>query len=264
SFSTLAPLRLDPSIADSIVNHRFPTLRYAVWRNNDLSYDSLDALSASLMASPRHPRLRLVQQADDSTALALLSRFEPARKRVRSRQQVQLLWEVCQIPDYRKLLPELHAQLVFSIYEQLEATDCQLDDDWVARQIAPLESTHGDLDTLLSRIAFVRTLTYVSQHRNWVRQARYWQEHMGELEHRLSDALHERLMTRFVQRPRSRAGVGGRSTATKSGRGSMQQVRAPFEPEHDATASVDPHHPFAALARIRARLPAGTTTADSQ
>lgn len=244
SFSTLSPVRLAPETAQSIVQHRFPALRHAVWRNTDLVFDSLQELQASLLAAPPHPRLRLVHQAPDSMALTLLSHFEPARKRVRSPEQVELLWEVCQIPDYRKLLPELHAELVFSIYERLEATGCQLDDDWVARQVAPLEHAEGDLDTLLARIAFVRTWTYVCQRPHWVRHAQHWQERMRRLEDQLSDVLHERLVTRFVQRRRTRVrsvrqGMPARGASKSSG------------PVADPALLADPHHPFAALARMR-------------
>lgn len=258
SFSTLSPLQLDANLAHSIVSHRFPALRHAVWRNVDLSFDSLDSLRSSLMAPPHHPRLKLVRQADDSTALELLWRNEAVRKRVRSLQQVRLLWEVCQIPDYRKLLPELHAQLVISIYTHLEATGCQLDDDWVAQQVEPLENVQGDLDTLLARIAFVRTWTYVSQRSSWVRQPKHWQERMRDLENRLSDALHERLITRFVQRTRNRQRSSERGRSGTAMRTRQADPFASHQPSAPSSAdpgqALDPHHPFAALASIRAQL----------
>ena len=75
-----------------------------------------------------------------------------------------------------------------------------LPNDWVGGMIAQLERFDGDIDALVSRIAHVRTWTYMSHRASWLADAAHWQERAREVEDRLSDALHERLTQRFVDR----------------------------------------------------------------
>jgi ATP-dependent RNA helicase SUPV3L1/SUV3 len=52
----------------------------------------------------------------------------------------------------------------------------------------------------MARIAHVRTWTYITHRVDWVAGAADWQERARGIEDRLSDALHERLTQRFVDR----------------------------------------------------------------
>ena len=61
---------------------------------------------------------------------------------------------MCQVPDYRKVAPQAHADLVATIYRQLMRQDGRLD-DWFSRQVAEVDRTDGDIDTLSARIAQV-------------------------------------------------------------------------------------------------------------
>jgi ATP-dependent RNA helicase SUPV3L1/SUV3 len=70
----------------------------------------------------------------------------------------------------------------------------------VASQVAALDRTDGDADVLLGRIAGIRTWTYVSHRADWVADPEHWQQRTRQIEDRLSDALHERLTERFVDR----------------------------------------------------------------
>src|SRR5207237_10049466 len=56
----------------------------------------------------------------------------------------------------------------------------------------------GDVETLIARLASVRTWTYVAHHPGWVVRAAEWQETARAIEDRLSDALHAELVRRFV------------------------------------------------------------------
>ncbi len=70
----------------------------------------------------------------------------------------------------------------------------------MAAQVDRLDRTHGDIDALATRIAHVRTWTYVSHKSDWIDDAAHWQERARAIEDRLSDALHDRLTQRFVDR----------------------------------------------------------------
>ena len=72
--------------------------------------------------------------------------------------------------------------------------------DWLARQIARIDRTDGDIDALSKRLAYIRTWTYVAQRRDWVDDADHWRDETRAVEDRLSDALHVQLTQRFVDR----------------------------------------------------------------
>ena len=198
-FGTLRPLPgLAPRQVEAIERHTFRTLKSVVWRNADLDFSSVGALIDALRERPRRAVLEMIEQADDFEALLQLSRSDVVRARARSEEAVRLLWDVCRIPDFRKLLLDSHIQLLARIYEQLSRPPGRLDEDWMARRVGRLDDTSGDIDALMNRLAFIRTWTYISHQEDWVPRAAHWQEQARTIEDRVSDALHERLTERFV------------------------------------------------------------------
>jgi ATP-dependent RNA helicase SUPV3L1/SUV3 len=209
SFGALAPCApLPDDVAHAIENHQFEPDRHAVWRNHDLDTSNLDALLDSLHAAPPRSGLRPLAGADDSNALQSLAERPWLRRAANCPERVELLWQVCQVPDYRKLLPEEHVELLGSIYAQLSGPSGALGGSWLSERIERLDDDQGDIDTLLSRLAFTRTWTYVSHQTRWLERAKHWQQRTRDIEERLSDALHERLMQRFVERRRGHASGG--------------------------------------------------------
>jgi len=203
---------LDPEIITAIEEHRFPPLTAFQWRNTDLDFASPGALLASLDAPPQTHGLFRTRDADDHLTLSSLAR-DPAIGSLRGERDIRLLWETCQIPDFRKALGEAHVNLVGRIFGHLR-NDGRLPTDWIASQIARLSSVEGDIDTLLERIARIRTWTYVSHRPHWLVDAGHWQARAREVEDRLSDVLHERLTQRFVDR---RAAAVARARKAGSG-----------------------------------------------
>jgi ATP-dependent RNA helicase SUPV3L1/SUV3 len=191
---------LEPAIVDAVENHTFPTLKRLQWRNSDLRFISIDALLAALARLPDRPGLVRAREADDQLALQALAADPVIAGATRSPDRVRLLWDVCQIPDFRKSLAEQHSRLLASIYRHLSGPAGQLPAAWLDAQVRRLERTDGDIDTLITRIANVRTWTYVSYRADWVPDAAAWQERTRAIEDRLSDALHDRLTQRFIDR----------------------------------------------------------------
>ncbi len=91
-------------------------------------------------------------------------------------------------------------RLVGQIYRHLMSDDGVLPEDWFARQIARLDATEGDVATLSGRLTQIRTWTYAAHRPGWLADQTHWQEETRAIEDRLSDALHERLTQRFVDR----------------------------------------------------------------
>ena len=200
SFGTTGGVEpFDSSVVKAVEDHRFPPVRTAYWRNADLSFDSLPALVESLATPPLLPGLRRTHDADDHRTLLVLARDPAIADTLTGPDRVALLWEACQIPDFRKTMAEDHVGLVRRIYLSLVESG-RLPQDWVARSIERLAPTEGDIDTLTARISHVRTWTYVSHRLDWVDDARGWQERTRSLEDSLSDALHTQLTQLFVTR----------------------------------------------------------------
>ena len=243
SFGAVLPQVLPPPLAIAIEEHRFAALSRLYWRNADLEMTSLPALAASLRAPSPSRRLRPVANAEDSAALARLSEDPQITARARSEEGVRLLWDVCKIPDYRKLLFESHVALLSEIFLQLTGPKGVLDPDWMARRVEEANDPAGDLDTLLTRIASIRTWTYISHRPGWVVGSAEWQERTRAIEDRLSDALHERLVQRFVER-------GGKRRVVVS----KPRPRTPSTAAADEPAFRPPDHPFARLSAMRAAL----------
>lgn len=201
SFGTLAPLPALPlEIARAIETHRFRPINQLVWRNGDLDTSSLENLIASLRQKPQRPQFRLVARADDFNALCFLSEQPEIRAKLGRPEAVALLWQVCQIPDFGDHPVQYHAQILADLFLQLCGPSQAVDPRWLADSIDRIDSTDGSIDTLMMRIEHIRTWTYISHHAGWVRQAKKWQARTQEIEERLSDALHERLVSRFVDR----------------------------------------------------------------
>lgn len=201
TFGTTAELTgLAADVVDRVENHRFQTLTRARWRNSDLDFGSVQALIRSLERPPPLDCLSRGREADDYLALVALAHDPEIAPLLQGREALKLLWRVCQVPDFRKVGPGSHARLLGTLFHYLRRAPHVLPVDWVARQVAQIDRTDGDIDTLSQRIAYVRSWTYIAHQGDWLADAETWCARTREIEDRLSDALHERLTQRFVDR----------------------------------------------------------------
>jgi len=190
---------LDEGVAQAIMDSRFTPMKKLNWRNAALRFGSIDALIDSLEASPQGENLIKARPADDLNALKSLSQVTEVMARASDGPSVRLLWDVCRIPDFRGISHAEHASLLEVIYGHLHERG-SIPDDFMARQIRRIDRTDGDIDALSKRLAYIRTWTYVAQRNGWVRDESHWREETRTVEDRLSDALHDRLTQRFVDR----------------------------------------------------------------
>jgi len=191
---------LDEETVEAIENHRFDPLRDLQWRNATLDFRSVPALIASLNRPPPHQVLQRVREQDDQFAFQTLSQQSEFLPRLHAPARVKLLWEVCQVPDFRKTMTEEHTALLGALFTHLTQGGERLPEDWIDSHLKKLERYDGDIDTLMARIAHVRTWTYISHRADWIQRATHWQERARAIEDRLSDVLHQRLTQRFVDR----------------------------------------------------------------
>jgi len=190
---------LEDPLVEALETHRFDSVKTVQWRNRDLDFSSLAALHASLDLAPPRDGLSKALPSVDVATLETVGRDDAVRQLAQGRDAVSLLWDVCQVPDYRKIAPANHAELIATLFGFL-ARDGSIPSDWLGDQVAYADRTDGDIDTLANRIAHIRTWTFAANQSHWLRDPLDWQERTRAIEDRLSDALHERLTARFVDR----------------------------------------------------------------
>jgi len=189
----------EPELVNALQNHTFESVRVLQWRNSKLDFSSVSALQVSLALSPSHEALTRAPIAEDLRVLDHVARDADIREMAHGAAAVERLWEACQIPDYRKIAPAAHAELVTSLFGFLMQKG-RIPDAWFAAQVDQADRADGDIDTLSGRIAQIRTWTFVANRPDWLADPEHWQGIAREVENKLSDALHERLTERFVDR----------------------------------------------------------------
>jgi ATP-dependent RNA helicase SUPV3L1/SUV3 len=189
----------EPELVQALESHNFEPVRMLQWRNSNLDFASIGALQASLAMVPSEEGLTRAPTAEDILVLEHAARDQDVRDAARNPADIARLWDACQVPDYRKIAPATHAEMAVTLYGFL-MREGNIPTDWFAQQLAQSDRTDGDIDTLSNRIAHVRTWTYVANRPDWLADPEHWQGVARAAEDKLSDALHERLAERFVDR----------------------------------------------------------------
>ncbi|GBQ06204.1 helicase-related protein [Saccharibacter floricola] len=194
---TCAPMSAE--LIEAVEEHRFDPVRQIYWRQTQLDYSSPEALLESLMSKPPQPGLVTGRTASDLDVLTTLIQTPEIRHEARGKRATSLLWETCQIPDFRKLGDGSHARLCGRLFLDL-LHHGRIPPTWLDGQLRGLDRMEGDIDTLMHRLSGVRVCAYVAARAGWMRNNSLWQERSREVEDRLSDTLHERLTSRFVNK----------------------------------------------------------------
>jgi ATP-dependent RNA helicase SUPV3L1/SUV3 len=189
---------LDDEMVDAIENHRFSPIKKLHWRNAGLEFGTVERLVRSLESPTSNEWLTRARDADDVVALKTLSEMPEVRDRVKSPQDVRLLWDVCRVPDFRSSSTMEHASLLARVFDFLKSG--RVPSEWLATAVSRIDKTDGDIDAISKRLAYIRTWTYVAQRTGWVEDESHWRDETRAVEDRLSDALHARLTQRFVDR----------------------------------------------------------------
>ncbi len=198
---------------DRIENHSFPVLDHVFWRNTALDFSNVGTLISALEEPPNDPALRSAPEAIDLAVLKALADDRQIADRAHGKVLVRRLWDACGLPDFRKTGPEHHARLVAQLYGHLSVGNGHIPADWFAAELARLDNVQGDVDSVASRIAHVRTWAYIAHRPDWLADPAHWAGKTADLEEKLSDALHKKLTERFVDR---RTAILMRSIGTDS------------------------------------------------
>ena len=193
-----APTEFTEEEVYAIEQHRFAPETHLYWREACPRFDTIDVLIGDLETRPLEPQLRLAPEAIDLAVLRRLADDPAIRADARGAGQVQRLWQACQLPDFRQQGPDMHARFVARLWQDLKGG--HIGADYVAARISELGRVEGDIDTLQGRLAAIRSWAYICQRPDWVLARDEMAARARGVEAKLSDALHQRLTERFVNR----------------------------------------------------------------
>ena len=238
TFGAVSPLEFPVHAAQRIEQHRFEPIRRVRYRNAALDFSSTQSLLDSLETPPPAPYFAAVPDALDLQSLKALLGLTRVRELAKGSAATERLWNVCQIPDFRHILFEVHLELLRDVFLALDSGP--LSNDFLAAHTQEFSQTSGDVDQIVARIARLRTWAYIVNRSGFCGNPGHWSAHLSALEDQLSDALHQGLVSTFVDR---------RSKSQRSARPREQRAHPALE-----ELVVDRHHPFAALGKLRARV----------
>ena len=181
----------------AIEEHRFRPLDFTYWRNPDLDFTDVRTLIGSLEKRSDDPLLRPAPEAIDLSVLKLIAE-DPAIAAKRG-AIARRLWSVCGLPDFRKVGPMHHARMVRRLFSYV-GEGGHIPHEWFAAEVTRLDNVNGDIEALADRLAGIRSWAYIAHRADWLAEPTKWAERTREVEAGLSDALHERLTQRFVDR----------------------------------------------------------------
>ncbi|MEL0185329.1 MAG: helicase-related protein [Hyphomicrobiales bacterium] len=191
---------LDANLVSAIENHKFLEIENIKWRNSNLDFSSIKSILESLSIKPKLPFLKLAKPGDDQQTLEFIYDNQLLQYRSLSIDELRLLWDLCQIPDYRQTGIENHTKIVLKIFRDITESNGYIDPEWFDNEVNGCAKFQGDIDGLSNKISFIRTCNFIANKKDWIKDANQWQKKTRNIEDKLSDKLHERLMQRFIDK----------------------------------------------------------------
>ncbi len=189
---------LDPLIIQQIENHNFDNIQKIYWRNSDLDFNSIDSLLSSLKKYPIQNYLIHKKNALDEVNFRNLINDNEIKKFLVSKRNIELLWNICQIPDFEKLFNDNYLLLLKNIYLILIENNYNIPEEWINNKVSKLNNFGGGIPELSIKISQIRTWTYIANNHNWLKNKYYWKDKTQQIENELSDQLHNSLTNKFI------------------------------------------------------------------
>ena len=189
---------LDPLIIQQIETHNFDNIQKIYWRNSDLDFNSIETLLSSLKKFPIHNYLIHKKNALDEVNFRNLITDNNIKKTLTSRQNLKLLWNICQIPDFEKLFNDNYLLLLKNIFLIMIKNNYNIPEEWIEKKVNKLNNFGSGIPELSIKISQIRTWTYISNNHEWLKNTNYWKEKTQQIENELSDKLHNSLTKKFI------------------------------------------------------------------
>ena len=187
---------LEPDEIERIEKHNLDDIRFLYWRNSNLDFSDPESLINSLEKKSGGRNLHRIPDSIDENILKHLIRDKKIKF---SPDNLELLWECCQIPDFQKKAFN-HIEVVTKVFNFLNSSKNRIPNDYMKNQLKGLDKYHGNIDVISNKISNVRTWSYVANKKNWVENSDYWIEASKNIEDFLSERLHQELTKSFIDK----------------------------------------------------------------
>ena len=187
---------LEADEIERIEKHNLDDMRFLYWRNSDLDFSDPENLISSLEKKSGDRNLHRISESIDENILKYLVRDKKIKI---SSNNLELLWECCQIPDFQKKAFN-HIDVVTKVFNFLNSSKNRIPNDYMKNQLKGLDKYHGNIDVISNKISNVRTWSYVANKKNWVENSDYWIEASKNIEDFLSERLHQELTKSFIDK----------------------------------------------------------------
>ena len=189
---------LDPLVIQQIEKHNFDSIQKIYWRNSDLNFNSLELFLSSLKQYPIKNYFIHKKNALDEINFRNLIHDVKIKNYLSSAKNLNLLWNICQIPDFEKLFNDNYLLLLKNIFFILIENNYKIPEDWINNKVTRLNNFGGGIPELSIKISQIRTWTYISNNHNWCKNSYYWKDKTQQIENKLSDQLHNSLTKKFI------------------------------------------------------------------
>ena len=187
---------LEADEIERIEKHNLDDMRFLYWRNSELNFSDPESLISSLEKKSGDRNLHRISESIDENILKYLIRDKKIKV---SPNNLELLWECCQIPDFQKKAFN-HIDVVTKVFNFLNSSKNRIPNDYMKNQLKGLDKYHGNIDVISNKISNVRTWSYVANKKNWVENSDYWIEASKNIEDFLSERLHQELTKSFIDK----------------------------------------------------------------
>ena len=188
---------LETDEIERVENHKLDDIRLLYWRNSNLNFNNPESLINSLEEKSVDKKLVRISDSVDENVLRFLMR----EKKIKfSPDNLELLWECCQIPDFQKKAYGQHIDVVTKVFNFLTTKKNKIPNEYMKNQLKGLDKYKGNIDMISNKISNVRTWSYVANKKNWVENADYWVQLSKNIEDTLSDKLHTELTKSFIDK----------------------------------------------------------------
>tara|TARA_B100001121_G_scaffold207629_1_gene181617 strand:+ start:1538 stop:4003 length:2466 start_codon:yes stop_codon:yes gene_type:complete len=183
---------------EKIEKHHLPETKAIYWRNSNLDFKNPESLISSLELKPNKKNLLRTNDSLDESVLRFF--LKKGANNIIYHQNLEILWECCQIPDFEKKAYGQHINVVDKVFQFLTTRKKRIPSTFMKDQLKGLERDHGNVDLLSHRLSNVRTWSYVANKKNWVENSDYWVQLTKNIEDKLSDKLHDELTKSFIDK----------------------------------------------------------------
>ncbi len=189
---------LDSIIIQSVESHNYEQIQKIYWRNSNLNFNSINDLQNSLKQYPVKNFFIHKKNAIDEINFRNLLEDIDIKKYLNNKNNLELLWDVCRVPDFEKIFNDNYLFFLKNIFLTLIKNNYKIPEDWINNRVSKLENFTGGIPELSLKISQIRTWTYISNHHSWLIDGVYWQEKTRLIENELSDNLHIGLTNKFI------------------------------------------------------------------